>query len=832
MPINKEGFLLTEIAKICKGELVGNLKNNSIITDLLTDSRNITSLDNCLFFALLSKRNDGHKYIPELYQKGMRNFVISILPDDISMYPKASFILVKDTLKALQVLSTNHRKLFDIPVIGITGSNGKTIVKEWLYQLMCDYTKIVRNPKSYNSQIGVPLSVWQIKAEHELAIFEAGISEPDEMDKLQAIIQPTIGIFTNIGHAHDENFIRKEQKIAEKLKLFTEVKILIYCSDYLEIKEIILKSEMLRSIPSFSWSRKSTADLSIQLVEKNSKKTTITATYKNEQIAIEIPFTDEASIENAIHCWAVLLYLNYSNDVISQRMKLLHPIAMRLELKEGINNCSIINDSYSSDIDSLSIAIDFLNQQKQHKKKTIILSDILQSGRKDEDLYAKIADLLEQKDISRLIGVGKSISEQAPKFNIEKTFYDTTDEFLRNFIFSDFSNETILLKGARVFEFEKISQVLQQKAHETVLEINLNAIVHNLNYYRSKIKPETKLMAMVKAFSYGSGSFEIANALQFHHVDYLAVAYADEGVELRKAGITLPIMVMNPDEQSFDTILKFNLEPEIYSLRVYALLEEIIEQHIANKQQIVNIHIKLDTGMHRLGFEKADLPELIANIKKNPQIHVQSVFSHLAAAENSLHDDFTNQQINLFTEMSEILTKGIGYPVIRHILNSAGIVRFPNTQFEMVRLGIGLYGIASVGFEQTELHNVGTLKTIISQIKQIPKNESIGYGCHCVAQQEMTIAIIPIGYADGLNRKLGNGKGKVLVNSKFVPIIGNICMDMCMIDITGISAKENDDVIIFGEEYPITNLAEDIDTIPYEILTTISRRVKRVYFQE
>jgi alanine racemase len=832
MSTDKEGLLITEIAIICKGKFIGNPENNSIVFDLLTDSRKITSVEHCLFFALVSKRNDGHKYIPELYQKGIRSFVISILPDDISVYPDASFILVKDTLKALQLISASHRKQFEIPVIGITGSNGKTIVKEWLDQLMCEDIRIVKNPKSYNSQIGVPLSVWQMKAEHELAIFEAGISEPDEMDKLQAIILPTIGIFTNIGHAHDENFIHNAQKIAEKLKLFTKVKILIYCVDYLEIKELILKSEMLRSIPSFSWSRKTKADLSIQHIEKNSKKTIISAIYKNEEINIEIPFTDEASIENAIHCWAVLLYLKYSNELISQRMRLLHPIAMRLELKEGINNCSIINDSYSSDINSLGIAIDFLNQQKQHKKKTIILSDILQSGREDKDLYREIAELLEKKDVSRMIGIGSAISKQADKFKIEKEFYPTTDEFLRNFLFSDFKNETILLKGARIFEFEKISQALQQKAHETVLEINLNAIVHNLNYYRSKIKPETKLMAMVKAFSYGSGSFEIANTLQFHHVDYLAVAYADEGVELRKAGITLPIMVMNPDEQSFDTILRFNLEPEIYSLRVYSLLEEIIEQHISNKQQMVNIHIKLDTGMHRLGFCKNDLPELIARINKNSQIRIQSVFSHLAAAENNIYDNFTIQQIELFTEMSKILTEGIGYSVIRHILNSAGIVRFPNAQFEMARLGIGLYGIASAGIEQKELQNVGELKTIISQIKQIPENDTVGYGRNWRATHNMNIAIIPIGYADGLNRKLGNGKGKVLINNKFAPIIGNICMDMCMIDISAISAKENDEVIIFGEDYPITNIAEELETIPYEILTGISARVKRVYFQE
>ncbi|MCX6232499.1 MAG: bifunctional UDP-N-acetylmuramoyl-tripeptide:D-alanyl-D-alanine ligase/alanine racemase [Bacteroidetes bacterium] len=832
MSTNKDYFSLAEIAKICKTDVTGNQLNNPVIFDLLTDSRNITSIDNCLFFALISKRNDGHKYIPELYQKGMRSFVISILPDDINDYPEASFILVKDTLKALQTITANHRKLFNIPVIGITGSNGKTIVKEWLYQLLSDDKKIVKNPKSYNSQIGVPLSVWQMKAEHELAIFEAGISEPDEMDKLQAIIQPTIGIFTNIGHAHDENFIHKEQKIAEKLKLFTKVSALIYCADYLEIKERILKSESLRNIPFFTWSKKNTANLSIQQIDKNTKKSTITAIYNTEKLSIEIPFTDDASIENAIHCWVVLLYLNYSNEFIEQRMRLLHPIAMRLELKEGVNNCSVINDSYSSDIDSLSIAIDFLNQQKQHLKKTVILSDILQSGREDKHLYSEIADLLEKKNVNRLIGIGHAISKQAQLFNLEKSFYQSTDEFLKDFLYSNFNNETILVKGARIFEFEKINQVLQQKAHETVLEINLNAIIHNLNYYRSRLNPGTKLMAMVKAFSYGSGSFEIANTLQFHHVDYLAVAYADEGVELRKAGITLPIMVMNPEEQSFDTIIKYKLEPEIYSLRVFSLLEEIIKLHLAGSQQVINIHIKLDTGMHRLGFEHKDLAELTERIKNNPQIQVQSVFSHLSASEDSQYDDFTHQQINLLTSMCKTIEDGLGYKVIRHILNSAGIIRFPEAQFEMVRLGIGLYGIASVGIEQKELENVGTLKTIISQIKHIPKNDTIGYSRKWIAKEDMNIAIIPIGYADGLNRKLGNGKGKVLINNMFVPIIGNICMDMCMVDISGIDAKENDEVIIFGEKYPVTYLAEEIDTIPYEILTTISRRVKRIFYQE
>ncbi len=828
----QKDYLLNDIAKIVKGELSGNTEIVGNIIHLLIDSRKISSVENCLFFALVSKKNDGHKFINELYKKGIRGFVVSRLPEEISDHPEAGFILVKDTQRVLQQLGTFHRKRFDIPVIGITGSNGKTIVKEWLYQLMYEDKKIVKNPKSYNSQIGVPLSVWQMNSDHELAIFEAGISEPEEMDKLQNIILPTIGIFTNIGQAHDENFVHRDQKIAEKLKLFTKVETLIYCSDYLEIKERILKSEIIRNIPQFTWSRKNSGSLIIKSTNKGNKRTVILALYKENEISIEIPFIDDASIENAIHCWATLLFFNYDNSIIAERMKHLQPVAMRLEMKEGINGCSIINDSYSSDINSLSIAIDFLNQQKQHIKKTVILSDILQSGREDDDLYSEIAELLLKKGITKVIGIGNTIGKQKEKFKIDKEFYPTTDSFLSDFIISDFNNETILLKGARIFKFEKISKILQQKAHETVLEINLNAIVHNLNYYKLRLKPETKIMAMVKAFSYGSGSFEIASTLQFHKADYLAVAYSDEGVELRKAGITLPIMVMNPDEQSFDALLKYNLEPEIYSLRILNVLEEHLLNHIKkDKSQVVNIHLKIDTGMHRLGFERHDIDFLLDKIKNNNHICVKTIFTHLAGADEPELDYFTHQQIYTFKEISDIIISKIEYPIMRHILNSAGIIRFPEAQFDMVRLGIGMYGIAS-GSEQNELQNVSTLRTIISQIKHIPANDSVGYGRKWYADKNKTIAIIPIGYADGLNRKLSNGKGKVMINDKLVPIIGNVCMDMCMLDITDIEAQENDEVIIFGDDYPVTNIANELETIPYEILTGISQRVKRIYFQE
>jgi alanine racemase len=824
-------YNLKVISEILKGKLYSQTSDFSAVKDILIDSRSIVSPLTSVFFALVGPRNNGHNYISEIYNKGVRNFVISSLPENYADYEGAGFILVDDTLKALQLLAKYHRNKFKIPVIGITGSNGKTIVKEWLFQLLSPDKNIVRSPKSYNSQIGVPLSVWQMGKENDIAIFEAGISEPDEMEKIQQIIQPEIGIFTNIGQAHDKNFINTNQKVGEKLKLFKNVKTLICCQDYFDIQDRIVKSEIFKSINLFSWSFKHKSDLLIKKILKENGSTLITAHYKNKDISITIPFTDDASIENAIHCWATMLLLNYDNKIIQERMKTLISVAMRLELKEGINNCSIINDSYSNDIKSLIIALDFLKQQKQHKKLTVILSDILQSSLPDEELYADVSRLLKDKSITRLIGIGKAITQNADKFKLEKEFYTDTDSFLDKITHSSFYNETILLKGARIFEFEQISKALQQKSHETVLEINFNALISNLNYYRSKLKPETKVMAMVKAFSYGSGSFEIANVLQYHHIDYLAVAYADEGVELRKAGITVPIMVMNPEEQSFGAIFKYNLEPEIYSLKTFNILvKEISDNNVDNKK--IPVHIKLDTGMHRLGFEDDDISELLNLLKLNSQIEVKSIFTHLVASEDVSEDDFTQQQFDSFIKTGDLLKSELGYPILFHVLNSSGISRFNKYQFEMVRLGIGLYGISTDEEEQKMLLNVSTLKTTVSQIKTIKKGETVGYNRKWTAGKDTIIATVPVGYADGLNRKLGNEKGFVYIKDNKVKIIGNVCMDMCMLDITGIDVQEGDEVFVFYDSASIKELSSCLDTIPYEILTNVSRRVKRIYYYE
>ena len=825
-------YNIAEIAKIVKGELRHNYTDNDIIKDVIIDSRKLVSSESVLFIALKTKRNDGHRYIADLYQKGVRNFMVLQLDDELKELD-ANFIIVSDTFQSLQKFSKHHRLNFDFPIIGITGSNGKTIIKEWLYQCMNEQYKIVRSPKSYNSQIGVPLSVLQITDQHNLGIFEAGISEPEEMQNRQDIIQPQIGIFANIGHAHDQSFVDERQKINEKLKLFLKSDTLIFCSDYGSITERIYSLEVFRNKNLIDWSSQNKeAKFYIEQITKKQSQTEIKGLYEGNSLAFTIPFVDEASTENALHVATTMLYLGIDKKIIVEKLSELAPVAMRLELKEGVNHCSVINDSYNSDLSSLSIALDFLGQQKQHKKKTVILSDILQSGKDDFELYEEVASMLSRKNIDRVIGIGKAISRQRALFPMEKYFFENTAEFIAYFPFTKLNHETILLKGARTFEFEKINKVLEQKVHETVMEINLNALLNNFHFFRSLTKPEVKIMVMVKAFSYGSGSFEIANLLQFHNIDYLAVAYADEGIELRKAGIALPIMVMNPEQDAFDLMIYHQLEPEIYSFNILEKLEEAIHQNIIPDNKPIGIHLKIDTGMRRLGFEKQDIDALIKRLKNNKKIIIKSVFSHLAASDEAVHDEFTLQQIKTFEQCSSKIINSFETPIIRHILNSAGISRFPDYHFDMVRLGIGIYGVASDKDIQPKLENVSSLKTTISQIKHIKKGESIGYSRSHFAQEDMTIATLPIGYADGLDRRLSNGKGLLKINSNSVPIVGNICMDMCMIDITNIQAKEGDSVIVFGDENPISDLAKSLDSIPYEVLTSVSRRVKRVYFQE
>lgn len=830
-------YTIEDIALIIKGEFLSK-QSDGVIEYLLLDSRKLIFPASSVFFSLMGPRRNGLLFIKELYGKGVRNFVVSekIITEE---YPGANIIMVKDAMQALHVLVAHHRKQFGIPVIGITGSNGKTIVKEWLNQLLEEKYNIVRSPKSYNSQIGVPLSVWQMAPAHTLAIFEAGISESDEMNKLEKIIQPTIGIFTNVGEAHSEGFLNIRQKVNEKLQLFKNVDTLIYSNDYPAINEGIASYiKQLRDgttaskINFFTWSSKIEATLKVTSVIKETDSTTITALYEQQEIKIRIPFTDDASIENSITCWCTLLYLRIDHEYTSQHFEKLTRIAMRLELNKGINNCSIINDSYSADLSSLKIALDFLNHQQQHAKKTIILSDILQSGKNERDLYVEIANSLNQKNINRLFGIGPQISKHYQAFEkvdgMKSFFYPDMDSFLKDFPLLSFGNESILLKGARVFEFERIAYLLEQKIHQTVLEIDQNAILHNLNAYHKMLNPATKIMAMVKAFSYGSGSYEIANLLQFHKVDYLAVAYADEGIELRKAGITLPIMIMNPEESTFEALCQYHLEPDLYSFNILNKFDAFLRRKNISD---FPVHIELETGMNRLGFDLQQLPLLIDSLRISA-FKIQSVFSHLVSSEDILHDDYTRIQGQNFLNACNEIQRSTGYPFLRHIDNSAGISRHPDIQLDMVRLGIGLYGIDSGGSGLLDLKEVSSLKTTIAQIKSVKKGETVGYGRKGVLNRDSVIATVRLGYADGYPRRLGNGKGKMLVNGQQSPVVGNICMDMTMIDITGINGvQEGDDVIVFGKDLPVSLLAEWADTIPYEIMTGISQRVKRVYYE-
>lgn len=799
-------------------EFYGN-NPDSKIDNVSIDSRSLQNNNTTLFFALVGPNNNAHIYLEELIEKGVQNFVVTQIPENIER--KANFLKVKNTTEALQQFAAFYRNLYSFPVIGITGSNGKTIVKEWLNFLLSPDYNIIRSPKSYNSQVGVPLSVISINEKHNLGIFEAGISTINEMQKLEPIIKPTIGLLTNIGSAHDEGFANLGEKIKEKLKLFPNVEVLIYNKN----KTI---DAFIKNAKTFTWSCKE-KDADVFISKKTIlDKTLLRVDFDQHHYEIKIPFLDDASIENAIQCMMVLLYFGYDHKTIENRMGLLYPVEMRLKVKNGINNSTLIDDSYSSDFQSLKIALDFLESQKHHKKKTLILSDIFQSGLDKEELYAKVSQLIISNKINRVIGIGSTISEFRNKFLNSITFKNT-EEFISAFDSLSFGNETILIKGARTFEFEKIVALLEEKTHETVLEINLNAIGHNLNFFRSKLNPTTKLMVMVKAFGYGNGGFEIAKLLEHHKVDYLGVAFADEGISLKTAGISTPIMVMNPENTSFQAIIQHKLEPEIYSLKGLNAFLKIAEQ---KKLHHYPVHIKLDTGMHRLGFQENGLPELIATLKNTPSIKVKSILSHMATSDDLNHKDFALSQIDLFEKLSSKLISDLKINPIRHILNTSGISNFPEAQYNMVRLGIGLYGISNDAEEQPYLENVGTLKSIISQIRTIESGESVGYGRRFVAQKTTKIATIPIGYADGISRSWGNGLGFVTINNQKATIVGSICMDMLMVDCSEINCKEGDQVIIFGESPTVNLIAEKTNTIPYEILTSISQRVKRVFYRE
>ena len=826
-------YSLEEIYKIIGGRFI-NPDNaaEQIIRFLSFDSRTILSGKETLFFALKSERNDGHRYIEDAISKEVSMFVVETLPPSTTLNDSAVFIVVGSTIEALQKLAAHHRRRFAYPVVGITGSNGKTIVKEWLSELLTPQLKIVRSPRSYNSQIGNPLSVWLMDERFNLAIFEAGISKPGEMEKLEEILKPDHGIFTHLGKAHLENFSSIGELITEKIKLFLNSSLIVFCKDFEPLSQALDTTRFANNPRLFTWSSiDSSANLFIIDKIRNGATTLIEGLFQLKPISVIIPFTDDASIENAIHCWAYLLATALFSETSHDKFQKLSAIAMRLEMKKGINGCTIINDSYNSDTASLVNALDFIAQQTDNRKKrcTVIISDILQSGENPEILYQEIAFYIQMRNIDRLIGIGPEISRFSDLFTTaEKRFFPSSEEFLLHFKEGDFAHELILLKGARPFRFDRISALLQEKAHQTVMEIDLDAMVYNLNFYRNKLSRATKIMAMVKAFSYGTGSVEVAKVLQYQKIDFLAVAIADEGVELRNNGIDVPIVVMNPEEHSFDSMIENRLEPNIYRFELLVKFDEALKRNAVSN---FPVHLKVDTGMKRLGFDnKEELKRVADYILVQDTMYIRSIFSHLAVSDDPVNDQFTQLQFHLFEEYCNTVTNLFKYKILRHILNSSGIERFPEMELDMVRLGIGLYGASPT--QQHELHNVATLKTTISQIRTVDAGETVGYGRKGIAREPITIAVLPIGYADGLNRRLSNGVGKVLIGGVKAPIIGSICMDMCMVDITGLSAHEGDRATIFGEELPISEVAGLLGTISYEILTSVGQRVKRVYFKE
>ncbi len=798
---------------------------------LLTDSRSLCFPEETLFFAIKSERNDGHNYIPELYRRGVRNFVVSEVPKGYaSDYPNANFLRVVNTLEALQRLAERHRDEFDIPIVGITGSNGKTIVKEWLYQLLSPVFFVTRSPRSYNSQIGVPLSVWLMNEHTQLGVFEAGISEPGEMLALRDIIQPTIAVLTNLGTAHQENFPSIEAKGKEKLTLFHDAEVIVYQKDDAIVDNLVKESGYKGT--NLCWSSKDPqVPFYVKSITKEESQTTITYIYNGVEDSYSLPFIDDASIVNSITCAVVARWLGLSAASLQERMRLLEPVAMRLEVKEGQHGCTLINDSYNSDINSLDIALDFMNRRPDHqgRRHTLILSDIYQTGVAPEVLYDEVSNLVRKRGVVKFIGIGEQLCAQRDRIQLsEKYFFPTVEDFIHSEVFSGLRDEVVLLKGARQFGFDQLTELLVQKVHETILEVNLNALVANLNYYRSFLKPETKLACMIKADGYGAGAVEIAKTLQDHRVDYLAVAVADEGVALRKNGITSNIMIMNPEMGSFKTMFDYDLEPEVYSFR---LLDALIRA--AEKEGITSypVHVKLDTGMHRLGFHPVeDIYQLIERLKCQNAVIPRSVFSHFVGADSDDFDAFSASQFAIFEEATNKLQAAFDHKILRHIDNSAGIEHFPKRQMEMCRLGIGLYGVNPR--DNSIINNVCTLKTTILQLRHVPKGETVGYSRKGTIDHDSVIAAIPIGYADGLNRHLGNHHGYCLVNGKKAEYVGNICMDVAMIDVTGIDCQEGDSVEIFGDHLPVTVLSDALDTIPYEILTGISNRVKRIYFQD
>ncbi len=827
-------YSITEIANVL--EVTGGqiIDEDAIVSQLLTDSRSLTAPEETIFFALRTANDDGHNYIPDLFDKGVRNFVVA---SDYYALPEctgANYLAVESPLDALQALATFHRRRFrELPVIGITGSRGKTTVKEWLYQLLKDDYRIVRSPRSYNSQIGVPLSLWDIDNNTDLAIIEAGISTTGEMDNLQAMIRPTIGIITNLGSEHNDGFSSMEQKAQEKAKILFNCECIVYCADDPLVTHTIAPLVESDVALGMSWSRNHCdAPLQVDGADRDERSTTLHYTYNDEPGSVTIPFTADRDLDNAITCLAVLLHLGIGSDAIAERMAALTPVGTRLNVIEGVNNCTVIVDSYTSDYNSLTPALNFMTRRAGNRPSTVILSDLGTESYSGDELYIRVSELLKTKRVNRLIGIGKEMCRYRQYFEgmpMARFFHDT-QEFINDVAKGDFEDETVLIKGDPSYGFSQIIDLLEAKQHITVMEVDLNALAHNFKFFKSLIKPGTKTIGMVKASGYGAGSYEIAKTLQDCGCDYLAVAVHDEGVDLRKASITMPIIVLNPNGVNYKAMFQYKLEPELYHLDMG---RELIKEGRKYGVKDFPVHIKIDSGMHRLGFTREQLPALIEMLRQQDVIKPASVFTHLAVADEPDQDAYTQAQFDYYDECSHELQQAFDHQILRHVLNTSGIVRFPERQYDMVRIGIGLYGIRTL-FDGSEdvLKPVSALRSIIISIKEWPAGTTIGYGRHGLLERDSRIATVNIGYADGFDRHFGNGRVSMWVGGKLCPTVGNVCMDAVMIDVTDVPCKVGDTVEIFGEHVPVEQLSEARGTIPYEILTSVSPRVKRVYYRE
>ena len=813
-------YTTKQIAEITQSQLIGD--KNLHVQHIAFDSRNIYSVIKTAFIAINTTTNTGEKYIPQAIEKGIK---IIISENFYSEYEGITWIIVEDSVKFLQDLAKYHvEKNTQLNTIGITGSNGKTIVKEWLYQCLWNEMPTVKSPKSFNSQIGLPLSLLQISNKHQLGIFEVGISKPSEMAVLEDIFSPKIGILTHIGTAHSSNFKNEEQLIEEKILLFKNSETILFNGDNVLVYTIIKDIYPDKKLISFGLENRN--DVKIISNPENLQEE-IKVQYFSEEFSFPANQRDEATLTNALALVCVMKELGFSNEKIVDKINALKAVEMRLESVNGIHNNLIINDSFNLDLDSLIIAFQFIKQYNK-PEKTLILTDIIDVKEDEFSLYNKVADLTNEQNFSQVFLVGTQISRFQEKFKAKTYSFKKTKELIESQQLEQLENQLILLKGARIFEIEKVKQLLELQKHDTVLEINLNAILHNINVHKALLKPETKICAMVKAYSYGLGGYEIAEFLQHHHIDYLGVAYADEGVDLRKNGITTPILVMNPEQGSYDIIIDYNLEPEIYSLRVLELFTTQLQ--LKGIQRKYPIHLKIETGMHRLGFKENEIEELLEILKKY-NVKVASIFSHLSSSDIPEEREYTMYQIETFKRISEKIISGLDYRPLRHILNSSGITNYTDYQFDMVRIGIGMIGISPTPEIKSQLQNAVTFKTVISQISEVKKGDSIGYSRKYKAEKDTRIATIPVGYADGIPRLIGNKNGFVSIHKQKVPIVGNICMDMLMVDLEKLPAKDGDKVIIFNENPSLEEFSKYCKTIPYEVLTSISRRVKRIYIK-